>query len=153
MFKGQYLMTQVSKKLSVREGSFGYLLQVLARRLDTRMKDELRGAEIEVKIFAALMLLAEEDGINQREVGKRLNFPEYFTSRNIDVLVEAGFAERRPDPESRRSILIYLTDKGRAKATELPPIVQRVNEDALAELSSSERKQVIGLLQKIAGII
>lgn len=152
MIRGQLLMTQISKAQSAREGSFGFLIQTLARTIDAKMKFELKEVEISVKLFAALMLLSEEDGINQRKVGKRLNFPEYFTSRNIDALVAAGFAERRPDPESRRTFLIYLTELGRAKAAQLPPIIKRVNDAVLADLSSSEKDHVIGLLQKTTKI-
>lgn len=108
---------------------------------------------VDIKLFAALMLLSEEDGINQRRIGEKLNFPEYFTSRNIDALVEAGFAERRPDPKSRRTILIYLTDSGRAKATQLPAIVKDVNDQIMSGLSHAEKTQVVGLLQKIAGVV
>lgn len=152
MFKGQLLMTQISKAQSTREGSFGFLIQSLSRTLDEKMKIELAKVGVNVKLFAALMLLSEEDGINQRKVGERLNFPEYFTSRNIDALVEAGFAERRPDPKSRRAFLVYLTDAGHAKAAELPPIVRRVNDDILTSLSNAERVQVVELLQKSTGV-
>lgn len=145
-------MTQISKAQTIREGSFGFLIQTLARTIDAALKTELAKVDIDNKLFAALMLLSQEDGINQRKLGERLNFPEYFTSRNIDGLVKAGFAERRPDPDSRRTFLIYLTDAGREKATLLPPIIKRVNGDALANLSDAERKQTIGLLQKVTAI-
>lgn len=145
-------MTQVSKSQAIRENSFGFLVQSLSRTLDAKMKAELKAVGVNVKLFAALMLLSEEDGINQRKVGERLNFPEYFTSRNIDALVKAGFAERRPDPESRRSFLIYLTAAGRAKAAELPAIVKRVNLEVLSTLSEPEKAQAVTLLKKAAGI-
>lgn len=145
-------MTQTSKAQAIREGSFGFLVQTLARELDARMKSELKDVGIDFKLFPNLRMLAEEDGINQRKLGQRLNFPEYFTSRNVDALVEAGFAERRPDPDSRRSFLIFLTKAGRAKAESLPPIIKRVNDEVLADLSPPERRQIVDLLQKVAGI-
>ena len=145
-------MAQVSVKDHRKEDSFGFLIQTLARAIDAKMKAELKEVGVDVKIFANLMMLGQQDGINQREIGKRLNFPEYFTSRNVDALVDAGYAVRRPDPNSRRSFLIFLTDAGRAKADQLPSIVERVNDDVLANLTASERKQVVGLLQKVAGV-
>lgn len=152
MIRGAFLMTQIKSTKHIREGSFGFLIQTLARDIDTKMKLALQEVDVDIKIFANLMLLADEDGINQRSLGQKLNFPEYFTSRNVDALVEASFAERRPDPNSRRSFLIYLTEAGRKKASELPRIVKQVNDDVLADLSADERKQVIKLLQKTAGI-
>ncbi|MCV6546377.1 MAG: MarR family transcriptional regulator [Cohaesibacter sp.] len=134
-----------------RTESFGFLIQVLARRIDTTMKEELLKVGVDVKIFVNLMLLSEQDGINQRQLGEKLDFPEYYTSRNVDSLVKAGFVERRQDPNSRRTFLIYLTDKGREKAKLLPPIVKKVNDQYLKELTSDERKQLISLLQKSTG--
>lgn len=145
-------MAQVSVKDHRKEDSFGFLIQTLARQIDAKMKAELKEIGVDVRIFANLMMLGQQDGINQRQIGKRLNFPEYFTSRNVDALVEAGFAERRPDPKSRRSLLVYLTAAGRAKAEQLPSIVKRVNDDVLSGLTAAERKRVIGLLQKVAGV-
>lgn len=152
MVRGHYLMTQTSKAQAIREGSFGFLNQSIARRMDAKMKAELATVGIDIKLFAGLRMLAEEDGMNQRMLGKRLNFPEYFTSRNVDAMVKAGFAERRPDPDSRRSFLVFLTEKGREKADCLPPVIKRVNAEILSELSEAEQTQLITLLQKVAGI-
>ncbi|MCV6602051.1 MAG: MarR family transcriptional regulator [Cohaesibacter sp.] len=144
-------MMQVQMAKHKRTESFGFLIQVLARRIDTTMKEELLKVGVDVKIFVNLMLLSEQDGINQRQLGEKLDFPEYYTSRNVDSLVKAGFVERRQDPNSRRTFLIYLTDKGREKAKLLPPIVKKVNDQYLKELTSDERKQLISLLQKSTG--
>lgn len=148
MLRDQFLMMQAQMGKHERTESFGFLIQVLARRIDATMKQELAEVNVDVKIFANLMLLSQEDGINQRQLGDKLDFPEYFTSRNVDSLVKEGFAERRQDPNSRRTFLIYLTDKGREKAKLLPAIVKKVNDQYLKDLSAKERKQLISLLQK-----
>ena len=67
-------------------------------------------------------------------------------------LVDAGLAERRTDPNSRRSYLIYLTKEGRIKADSLPPVIKRVNDEVLAGLTATERQQVVDLLQKATGV-
>ncbi|WP_166486189.1 MarR family winged helix-turn-helix transcriptional regulator [Jannaschia sp. CCS1] len=143
-------MTQTSIDQGIREGSFGFLIQTLARDIETRMKAELQEVDVDVRVFANLMFLAKRDGINQREIGARLNFPEYYTSRNVDVLVKAGLAERRPDPDSRRAFLIFLTEAGHAKAAELPPIIRRVNNEFLKSLTDEQRDLVLDLLRTVA---
>ncbi len=142
-------MTQIRNTKAVRQASFGFLVQTIARVLDGKMKTALAEVGVDTKIFANLMLLNEEDGVNQRTLGAKLHFPEYFTSRNVDALVKEGFAERRPDPKSRRSYLIFLTDRGREKASELPEIVRKVNDDVLTELSPKERLEIVELLQRV----
>ena len=145
-------MTLVNRAREAREGSFGFLIQTLARRLDATMKDRLQECGVDIKIFANLMVLSEQDGINQRQLGEKLDFPEYYTSRNVDAAVKAGLVERRPDPNSRRSFLVFLTQAGRDKAAQLPKIIKKTNDDFLAPLSPDERRDVVRLLQKAAGI-
>lgn len=145
-------MAQITKAQRNRENSFGFLIQTLGRRLEATMRERLSEVDVDVKIFANLMLLSDTDGINQRQLGEKLDFPEYYTSRNVDALVKAGYAERLPDPNSRRSFLVYLTDAGRAKAAELPRIIKETNDIYLDSLSIEERETVIKLLQKAAGI-
>lgn len=145
-------MTQISKAQKARESSFGFLIQTLGRRIDATMRDRLAEVGIDVKIFANLMLLSDTDGINQRQLGEKLDFPDYYTSRNVDALVDAGFAERRPDPSSRRSFLIFLTEEGKKKAATLPKIVKEVNDQYLRELSDHDRQNLIKTLQNVAGI-
>ena len=142
-------MSELSKTQRERQSSFGFLLQLLARRMDNLMKQRLSEIDIDVKIFANLRMLSDKDGINQRELGRLLEFPEYHTSRNVDALVKAGFAERRPDPNSRRSVLIFLTSKGREKAKQLPKIIASVNSEFLTTLDLQEKQQIIKLLQTV----
>ncbi len=149
--KDRFLLMQVQMAKHERTESFGFLIQVLARQIDATMKEELSAVDVDVKIFANLMLLSQQDGINQRQLGEKLDFPEYYTSRNVDSLVKAGFVERRQDPNSRRTFLIYLTEKGREKAKLLPAIVKKVNDQYLKDLSAEDRTHLISLLQKSSG--
>ena len=139
-------------KKTIREHSFWFLIQTLARRIDMKMKELLKVHDVDLKVFANLMFLSVKDGVTQREIGNKLNFPEYYTSRNVDALIRDGFAERRPNPDSRRSMLVFLTEKGRAKARELPEVIRASNEESLAGLTEEERAQVIRLLQKVVGL-
>lgn len=145
-------MTLSSKAKQTRTNSFGFLVHSIGRRIDTRMKEQLATHDIDVKVLASLMTLAEEEGVNQRHLGNKMGFPEYFTSRNIDALVKCGFVVRKPDPDSRRTVLLYLTDAGRAKAASLPEIITANNAEFLLPLNNKEQKTLISLLQKIAGV-
>lgn len=145
-------MTHVSESQKFRQNSFGFLIQVLARRIQSRMNERLSEIDLDPKYFGSLMILSEKDGIKQRDLGKMLEFPEYATSRNVDSMVEAGLVERRADPESRRAFQIFLTPAGREQAALLPAIVIETNQEVLSVLPEQERKQALELLRKIAGI-
>jgi len=146
----QYIMSRITKGQHARQSSFGFIIQLLARRIDSVMKKRLGEIGVDTKIFANLMLLNERDGVTQTELGRLLEFPDYYTSRNVDALIEAGFAERQPDPNSRRNVLIFLTPKGREKAKELPKIINLVNTEFLQVFDKEEKKVIIKLLQKAA---
>lgn len=143
-------MAQKPDNYGLGEESFGFLIQLLSRRIEAKMKLKLVPVGIDIKLFANMITLYRRDGVNQRELGKRLDFPEYYTSRNVDLLVKAGWVERRPDPDSRRSILIFLTKKGRETASQLPRLINEVNEDYLSSFTKEERKLLFELLQKAA---
>lgn len=145
-------MTNVSKAQHNRQTSLGFLLNLIKRRIDAKMKTRLAVIGVDFRTFANLRILDGNEGIKQKELGRILEFPEYYTSRNIDGLVEAGFVERRPDPDSRRSVKIFLTDMGRKKVEQLPKIVSSVNSEFLTPLSKEERNTLILLLRKVAGI-
>lgn len=116
------------------------------------MCNQLEEVELGLRQFANLMILADQDGINQRQIGEKLDDPDYATSRSLDALVEAGYVERRPDPKSRRSHLVFLTDKGNSKVSELPAIVREVNNLHFKNLRHDEQQVLVRLLQKAAGI-
>ena len=142
-------MARLSKGQQECQSSFGHLLQVLARRMNKLMRQRLAEIDIDLKTFASLRMLAGRDGINQRELSKLLEFPGYHTSRSVDALVEHGFVERRPAPNSRRSILIFLPPQGHEKIKQLPDIIDSVNHEFLAHLNEAEKRTTIDLLRKI----
>ena len=143
-------MAQTSEDSGLGEESFGFLIQLLARRVETKMKTKLETVGVDIKLFANLITLYRRDGVNQRELGRRLDFPEYYTSRNVDLLVKEGLVERRSDPDSRRTTLIFLTKKGRAMASQLPRLIREANKEHLATLTQKERVLILELLQKAA---
>ena len=145
-------MTKETDFTAERDSSFGYLVEQVVRKFEDNAKFELSAIDLNYKFYLPLLALFVEDGVNQRQLGLKLNFPEYFTSRNIDAMVKAGYAERRPDPNSRRSVLVFLTKAGRAKAECLPGLARRLNEEVLAELTKDEQQKVVELLKKVAGI-
>ncbi len=97
--------------------------------------------------FATLVTLLDGEGINQTELAARVGVPGYATTRTLDALEGLGLTTRKPDPTSRRAHKIYLTEKGRKKAKELPGIVAHVNASFLRPLGNADQKELVRLLQ------
>ena len=133
----------------VRENSFGWLVKMLSQKIDTIMESELRSIGLTRGIFATLMMLSEQEGVNQTELGNAIGIPGYATTRTLDTLEEMGLVKRCPDPNSRRAHRIYLTNQGKALVKKLPPLVQRVNSDFLSALKEEEQHQLIETMKKV----
>ena len=67
----------------------------------------------------------------------------------VDHLEDAGFLERRPDPEDRRVRGLYLTRKGRGALERASKIAIDYETRLCAGINRSEREQLIDLLQKL----
>ncbi len=70
-------------------------------------------------------------------------------SRHIDRLEQAGWLERRPDPEDRRAWLLYLSDASRPVLDEMETLAAETHAAALAGISEEERRRLVETLTKI----
>jgi len=98
-------------------------------------------------VFNALWM---GDGVSIGELGERVFLDSSTLTGIIDRMERSGYAERRPNPEDRRSVLIYLTDKAR----ELGPRILEFADDLDATLrqpfSEEEMKTFEQVLRELA---
>jgi DNA-binding MarR family transcriptional regulator len=67
----------------------------------------------------------------------------------LDTLERRGLVQRRPDPTDRRRLLVALTDDGRALVEQFLPEVVALQTAVMAELSETQRQQLLRLLSKV----
>ena len=63
--------------------------------------------------YAVLTCLAEDSGITQQTLVRRLASDRRTINKMIDLLEEKGLVERREHPDDRRAWALYLTREGR----------------------------------------
>ncbi|BCG59804.1 MarR family winged helix-turn-helix transcriptional regulator [Paenibacillus sp. URB8-2] len=99
--------------------------------------------------YSFLKAILQSPGTTQEQLTCNLKFDKATTARSVKQLEEAGYIERRTDPDDRRSYLLYPTPK----ALEFHPVLQRFLDDSNAkmtrDLTDEEERQLILLLQKI----
>ncbi|MDV7142674.1 MarR family transcriptional regulator [Tropicimonas sp. TH_r6] len=134
---------------ALREASFGWKIQQLARRMDDRMTAELAELGLNLPQFPVIMTVLEHGGVTQVEIAKLYDRPAYVISRALDGLEEQGLVERRPHPTSRRAHEIHATQAGMALSARLHAIVEEVNAATLAPLSTAEREALLVMLPKL----
>lgn len=67
----------------------------------------------------------------------------------LDALEYNGWVCRVPNPDDRRSVLIEITDEGRAVADQFLPGIRTIEQSVLTELTDTERTNLIKLLAKV----
>lgn len=132
-----------------RQSSFGWLINVLANDASKLFDNELKKHGLTIALWPTLMCLWEEEGVTQRDIAKKSKVENSTTTRTLDKLEKLGLVERQPDPESRRSFRIYLTEEGRALQSQLVPIPAGLNKEYLSVLESNEQKELLRLLKKL----
>ena len=96
-----------------------------------------------------LKAILQRPGVNQDQLTTDLKFDKATTARSVRQLEEAGYIERRTDPNDRRAYLLYPTERAKAFEPMLHEILQDANAQLTRSLSTEEKEQLWQLLNKI----
>ena len=105
--------------------------------------------ELKVVEFSVLSLLAHNPGLTSRHVCATLSIMPPNLVGLVAALEKRGLLERRPHPSDGRAMGLYLTQNGEALTAEAEQAVAQLEVDATTKLTTSERKTLIRLLQKV----
>ena len=103
----------------------------------------------EYRVLSSLRVRGRGFGTTPIELNRFAQITSAGMTRTLDRLEEAGYIERSPNPEDRRSILISLTRAGWDFADALGEDLNAQYADALEDLSAEELKTEIGQLRVI----
>lgn len=142
-------MSLTSDIRKTREGSFGWMLQRLARRVEARLAEKLRALDLSILQFAIMMTVLERPAQTQAAIGQGFDVPAYAISRALDGLEARGLVERRMAAASRRSFEVHVTAAGQALAPQLRAIVQEVNTGVTQGLTAAETDHLLGLMARL----
>lgn len=99
--------------------------------------------------FTLLMQLSQVDGLTPSECAARSRVTRATITGLLDGLERDGLVERRSDPDDRRMLRVHLTDKGHTLLNQMLPDHFCRTTGLMAHLSSSEKKTLIKLLEKV----
>ena len=133
----------------VRDESLGYLVNHLARLLAQGLAARIAPYGVVPGQFAQLLTLFEEDGLTQRELCDRVRIEQATMAKTLQRMQRDGLVRCDPDPDDRRRIRVYLTERARAIEADLIAAAQSVNGAATDGLSDAEIRKYLTLTARL----
>jgi MarR family transcriptional regulator, temperature-dependent positive regulator of motility len=126
----------------------GHLVRRTHRAHDMIFARETRGLNVTSPQFAAMVVIAEQPGIDQMSLSEGIAFDRTTIVGMIDRLVQKGLVSRSIGPD-RRTRTLELTLQGEALLADIKPRATRVSERLLAPLDHVEREHLISMLRRL----
>jgi MarR family transcriptional regulator for hemolysin len=126
--------------------SFGFVLYETARLLSKRFDQRSKCLGLTRAQCQVLAYLVYHEGINQARLAELLELEPISIARLIDRMAQAGWVERRPDPQDRRAWRLFITDKAKPLFAEMIAVGREVRGEALSGFTPAESDQIMELL-------
>ncbi|WP_370416080.1 MarR family winged helix-turn-helix transcriptional regulator [Streptomyces fradiae] len=129
----------------------GYWLRRLSDEVHGRFERELAEHGVTVSQWGVLITVHRGDATTTREVARYLGIDAGAVSRLVDRLAAKGLMTREPDPASRRTLRLALTETGRDLAPRLAEIADRNDAHFFADLGPDRRRQLEDWIRHLTG--
>jgi MarR family transcriptional regulator, lower aerobic nicotinate degradation pathway regulator len=126
-----------------------WLLNQATLHANRLVGDSFTAAGLRRHHFTVLVALDENGPASQASLGRRLSIDRSDMVAVVNDLERAGLVERARDESDRRRNLVRLTPAGARAIEELDSRVQEAQSALLAPLSADERRQLLGLLERV----
>lgn len=144
------MATEASKRMS-RVKDTGVLAWLYMMRVSDKMErlshDNLTRFDLTPAQFDVLAHLIAAEGISQQTLSEKLFVTKGNVCGLIDRLEDRGLVVRRPDPEDRRSNLLFLTPAGRELTERAVPAQEKFIIEHMSTLCSEQQQQLKSLLR------
>jgi DNA-binding MarR family transcriptional regulator len=129
----------------------GYLLARLGESSRRRFHKALEPEGLHPRHFGVMTMVAAQPGMSQQELHEKTGIDASSMVSVIDELEARGLAERRPDPEDRRTRTIFLTELGQQTLARVRALAGELQRELFGALSTDELRTLHALLRKLAG--
>ena len=91
-----------------------------------------------------------QQAIRMGELAATLGVVPRSATGLVDALQEAGLVERTVDPANRRSVLVTLTEQGRARQRAMSAARAAAGDGLFGDLTPDERRMLADLLGRVS---
>ncbi len=100
--------------------------------------------------FYVLSALLVKDGQKFKDLARSLDMDGSTLTGILDRMERLEYLERRDDPEDRRSLLIFLTEKAEVSRADIISLAERLNQEIKEKFAGEEFEVFERLLDKLA---
>jgi DNA-binding MarR family transcriptional regulator len=129
--------------------SIGFLITDVSHLMRRSFNRRVQDLGLTQAQWRAIAYLARSEGMNQAALAEHLEVQPITLARLVDRMQAAGWIERRTDPEDRRAVRLYLTDKCQPILAEMHDRAMSMFEEALLGVSVTARKHLLEALCKM----
>ena len=129
--------------------SAGYLVNHVARIFARGLAARIKHLGITTGTFPALLELWDEDGLTQKQLVERLAIEQATMANTLARMERDGLITRTKDETDGRIQRAWLTEAARQIHDRAIAAARDENASALAAFSDDEKRQFIGLMQKV----
>ena len=129
----------------------GYAIRRAQVAMFLAFHEATRGLEITPPRFTALVIVGANPGISQTTLGNVLGIARSGAMALTDWFEARGYIQRRRKPGDGRAWGLRLTRRGELLVTRMKQSVAALDQRRAAVLSTRERKELLRLLNKLAG--
>ena len=138
------------KSCSPDDIPFGAVISLISRSKSVFLNNRLRPLGLSSGQFPVLMLLAKGQNIMQEDLVRHYHLDKGTIARAVKKLEDGGYIRRITDPDNRRAVRLFLTERGEHAI----PILHGINrewETIISNgLSKEERTTMHSLMKRVA---
>ncbi len=129
--------------------SFHYLVMAEHSMLQKKLLARLKGAGLTIGQPKILDYLKDQDGASQKDIAHGCHIEPGTLTSLLNRMEETGLVERRMLNGNRRSLYVFMTEKGKAQEKLISEAFHELENEAFKNISQEDQETFMKLFRKI----
>lgn len=129
--------------------SFHYLIMAEQSLFQKELLAKLKGLGLTIGQPKILDYLQTHDGAEQKDIARGCHVEPGTLTTLLNRMEAGGLVERRMLNGNRRSLYVFMTEKGREQAEAVAEAFRELEEKAFHGLSGEERREFLDIFTRI----
>lgn len=138
--------------MSVQDETFEFvrLISGVNRQIEQSMEARLKPQGVSIEHYRVLDALVRENGMAMSDLARQVFVDGPTLTKIIDRMIASSDVYRAPDPNDRRKVLIFLSQRGQARFQELHGLLTADVEGIMPSLGRDASNTLKHLLQSVS---